>query len=88
MEDASANVQGATYPDVSHLAVSLFSKVKLIKRTHPQVSRKIDSLEREIRDRLELIKGEIAKLNRKDQDLVKILVINGIHRTAEEVLID
>ena len=74
--------------EVGSLAISIFSKVRDIKKSHPEVSKKIDRLEKEIRERLVDIKGEISKLESHDRDLVKILVINGLHRTADEVLID
>ena len=74
--------------DISHLAVSLFDKVRTIKSSHPGVAKQIDRLEREIRERLEGIRGQISKLNRQDRELVTVLVINGLHRTADEVLIE
>ena len=74
--------------EIGSLAISIFTKVRDIKKTHPDVSRKIDRLEKEIRDRLVQIKGEISKLDRHDRDLVTILVINGLHRSADEVLVD
>ncbi len=74
--------------DISSLASSLFEKVRDIKSTHPQVARKIDALELEIRERLEEIRRQIGKLGKPDQELVKVLVINGLYRTADEVLLD
>ena len=75
--------------DVSLLAMSIFDKVREIKRKNPTVSRNIDKLEREIRDRLESVRTQIARVSEQhDRDLVTILVINGLHRTADEVLID
>lgn len=74
--------------DITGMAVSIFQKVRDVKRGNPTVSRRIDGLEREIRERLQSIKREIARLDKKDRDLVTILVINGLQRTAEEVLIE
>ncbi|HKS15684.1 MAG TPA: hypothetical protein VJU16_00065 [Planctomycetota bacterium] len=74
--------------DISYLAVSIFDKVKTIKSNHPGVARQIDRLETEIRERLDSIREQIAKLNRHDRELVTVLVINGLHRTADEVLIE
>ena len=74
--------------DISYLAVSLFDKVRSIKNSNPAVARNIDRLEREIRDRLESIQAQIAKLNKHDRELVTVLVINGLHRTADEILIE
>jgi hypothetical protein len=74
--------------DISYLAVSLFDKVRTIKGNHPGVARQIDRLEREVRERLESIREQIAKLNRQERELVTVLVINGLHRTADEVLIE
>lgn len=70
------------------MATSLFDRIRQIKREHRPISRNIDRYEREIRLRLESIKREINHLDKHDQDLVTILVINGLHRTADEVLID
>ena len=69
------------------MAVSIFDKVRQIKSVNPGVSRRIDNMEKEIRERLEKIHKEIMKLDKRDQDLVTILVINGIHRSTEEVLV-
>ncbi len=68
--------------------LSIFDKVKSIKQANPEVSKKIDMLEKEIRDKMYEIKEQIKKLNREDQDLVTVLVIQGIHRAADEVFID
>jgi len=85
MAQARAKISEA---DISYLAVSLFDKVRTIKNNHPGVARQIDRLEREVRERLESMREQIAKLNRHDRELVTVLVINGLHRTADEVLIE
>jgi len=74
--------------DVSQIAISIFDKVREIKKANPEVSKAIDKLEAEIRERLVAIKKNIDKFNKKEKDLVTILVINGLHRTADEILID
>ena len=76
-----------TSQDISTMALSIFDKVRDIKRRNPHVARNIDRVEREIRQRLDEIHRQIQKLDKKDRDLVTILVINGLHRTADEVLI-
>jgi hypothetical protein len=73
---------------VADMALSIFQRVSDIKRSHPEAARKIDRAEKEIRDRLVEIKKQIDVLDKKDRDLVTILVINGIHRTTDEVLVD
>ena len=78
----------AKQADISYLAVSLFDKVRDIKSDHPAVAKRIDALESEIRERLESIRAQIAKLSKQDRELVTVLVINGLHRTADEVLIE
>ena len=74
--------------DISDMALSIFDKVREIKRGNPTIANKIDKQEREIRLLLEEIRKQIKKLDQHDRDLVTILVINGLHRTADEVLID
>ena len=75
--------------DVSLLALSLFDKVREINEKHPPIARSIDRLERDIRRRLESIQKQIRRLrDRHDRDLVTVLVITSLHRTADEVLLD
>lgn len=73
--------------EIGRLALHMFGKVRQIKTSHPEISRTIDRMEREIRQRLEVIRDQIAMLDAHDRDLVTILVINGIHRTSDEVLL-
>ncbi len=73
--------------EITQMAVSIFEKVREIKRSNRNVARRIDRLELEIRNRLEKIRNEINRLDKHDQDLVTILVINGVHRSTEEVLV-
>lgn len=73
--------------EITDMAISIFDRVKSIKKANPDVARSIDTLEAEIRDRMVEIRKQIQGLNDHDRDLVTVLVINGIHRTAEEVLI-
>ncbi len=68
--------------------LSIFDKVKVIKQQNPEISKSIDKLEKEIREKMYEIKNYIKQLNKEDQDLVTVLVIQGIHRTADEVFID
>jgi hypothetical protein len=74
--------------DLSAAAVSVFERVKRIKAESPEVSRKIDRLEADIRKRLVEIKELVAKLDPADRDFVTVLIVNGVHRTADETLLD
>lgn len=74
--------------DLTELAVSVFDKVKRIKSENPELSRRIDRLEGDIRKKMVEIKSLVEKFDKKDRDLVTVLIINGFHRTADEVLID
>ncbi|MEK7469186.1 MAG: hypothetical protein AAB074_17570 [Planctomycetota bacterium] len=74
--------------DLSAAAISVFDKVKRIKSENPEVSRKIDRLEAEIRKKIVELRSHVAKLDTKDRDFVTVLIVNGIHRTADEVLLD
>ena len=86
---ASRKLDPARKEDITVMALSLFDRVRQIKKDNPKPTRKIDTMEREIRARLEGIREAIANIpDQQDRDLVTILVINGLHRTADEVLID
>jgi hypothetical protein len=73
--------------DISRMAVSVFDKVKRIKSENPAPARKIDALEADIRKKLVEIRTLVEKFDPADRDLIKVLIINGLHRTADEVLI-
>ncbi|MCA8918332.1 MAG: hypothetical protein KDB32_04585 [Planctomycetes bacterium] len=70
------------------MVTQLFDRVRLIKRNHPDESRKIDALETEIRDRLMKIKDTVDEFPHLERELITVLVINGVHRMCDEILID
>ncbi|MBI3268164.1 MAG: hypothetical protein HYZ53_04020 [Planctomycetes bacterium] len=76
-------------PDIRDIALSIFDKVRAIKRANPEVAKAVDRAEKEIRLKLVDIRTHIDRLEKKeDRELVTVLVINGLHRTADEVLVD
>jgi hypothetical protein len=70
------------------MVTKLFDRVRIIKHQHPELSRRIDGLETEIRDRLMSIKDTIDEFPPVERELITVLVINGIHRMSDEILID
>ena len=70
------------------MVTKLFDRVRIIKHHHPDLSRRIDALETEIRDRLMSIKDTIDDFPPVERELITVLVINGIHRMCDEILID
>jgi len=70
------------------MVTKLFDRVRIIKHHHPELSRRIDGLETEIRDRLMSIKDTIDDFPPQERELITVLVINGIHRMCDEILID
>lgn len=74
--------------DTVQMARSIFEKVRAIKAANPAVARKVDRSESEIRKLLEKIHADIGKLDRHDRDLVAIMVINGLYKAADEILVE
>lgn len=70
------------------MVTRLFDRVRAIKRGHPEHSRRVDGLEAEVRDRLMAIKDTIDEFPPNERELVTVLVINGIHKMCDEILID
>ncbi|MCC6465421.1 MAG: hypothetical protein IT463_08800 [Planctomycetes bacterium] len=70
------------------MVTRLFDRVRQIKRAHPDLSRTIDSTEAEIRDRLMRIKDVIDEFPHQERELLTVLVINGVHKMCDEILID
>jgi predicted transcriptional regulator len=70
------------------MVTRVFDRVRQIKRAHPELSRRVDTLEAEIRDRLMSIKDAIDDFPRMERELITVLVINGIHKMCDEILID
>jgi hypothetical protein len=69
------------------MATRIFSRVRQLKRTHPEPSRRVDALEDEIRDRIRALRDTIAEFPKLERDLVTVLVINGIHKMCDEILV-
>jgi hypothetical protein len=74
--------------DITKMAMAIFDKVRTIKTDHPEIAKTIDGLEKQIKDHMTEIRAQIDRLDEHDRDLVTILVINGLHRAADEILID
>lgn len=70
------------------MVTRIFDRVRQIKRAHPEHSRRVDALEGEIRDRLMQIKDTIDEFPHMERELITVLVINGIHKMCDEILID
>jgi hypothetical protein len=70
------------------MVTKLFDRVRIIKHHHPELSRRIDALETEIRDRLMSIKDTIDEFPPVERELITVLVINGVHKMCDEILID
>ena len=70
------------------MVTKLFDRVRIIKHHHPELSRKIDGLESDIRDRLMTIKDAIDEFPPMERELITVLVINGVHKMCDEILID
>ena len=70
------------------MVTRIFDRVRQIKMRHPEQSRNIDALESEIRDRLMRIKDSIDEFPKNDRGLITVLVINGVHKMCDEILID
>ena len=70
------------------IVTQVFDRVRQIKLKHPDQSRRIDVAERDIRDRLMRIKDTIDEFPRIEKELITVLVINGVHKMCDEILID
>ncbi len=76
---------GAIKPGI---VTQVFDRVRQIKLRHPELSRRVDSFESDIRDRLMSIKDAIDEFPRTEKELITVLVINGVHKMCDEILID
>lgn len=62
-------------------------EINEIKRANPEVFRKVDGFERDLRDRLRRIHALICELHLEDQELVSTAVIHGLHRMTDEIFL-
>lgn len=58
-----------------------------LKSAHPQIAAEIDLNEWEIRKCMETIRTAVDQLPEENRELVTVLVINGIHRMCDDILI-
>lgn len=70
------------------IVTQVFDRVRQIKMRHPELSRRVDGLESEIRDKLMSIKDTIDEFPKVEKELITVLVINGVHKMCDEILID
>lgn len=80
---------GANHDEVRPgMVTRIFDRVKMIKLKHPESARKIDGQEARIRDCLMSIKDSLDEFPAADRELITVLVINGVHKMCDEILID
>lgn len=70
------------------IVTQVFDRVRTIKMKHPELSRRVDGLEADIRDKLMSIKDAIDEFPKVEKELITVLVINGVHKMCDEILID
>lgn len=70
------------------MVTRLFDRVRQIKRAHPELSQRVDIKEAEVRNCLMVIKDAIDEFPTMERELITALVINGIHKMCDEILID
>lgn len=70
------------------MVTRIFDRVRTIKMKHPELSRRVDGQEARIRDCLMAIKDALDDFPSEERELVTVLVINGVHKMCDEILID
>lgn len=69
------------------IVLNFSGELKEIQESHPQLAAKVDVFNQAFRERMEEVKKEIDRFPDEEQELVRILVINGMHKTADEVFL-
>lgn len=71
----------------NRLADSLVKRVQQVKVDHPEISASIDATEQRIQGLMETMRDVVRMLpEKKDRDLMTVLVINEVHRCVESLL--
>lgn len=70
------------------MVTRIFDRVRMIKLKHPEQARLVDSQEGKIRDSLMAIKDALDEFPSDERELITVLVINGVHKMCDEILID
>ena len=70
------------------MVTRIFDRVRTIKMKHPELSRKVDAQELRIRDCLMAIRDCLDDFPAEERELITVLVINGVHKMCDEILID
>ncbi len=69
------------------IVLNFQGELKGIKEQHPELAARVDIFAQQTREKMQEIKDQINRLPDDFQDLVKILVINGCHKMADEVFL-
>ena len=70
------------------LAEDFFKRIREIKNDNPETTRVIDKQERAIHRSLWSIREAIDLMAPQERELVRILVINGIYKASDEILLE
>lgn len=63
-------------------------ELEKIRQDHPEVNEKFLQFRNDVRTLVKEIRDLVGTLPEEDRELVRILVINGIHRMTDEVFLE
>ncbi|MBK9974932.1 MAG: hypothetical protein IPP14_09180 [Planctomycetes bacterium] len=70
------------------MVTRIFDRVRQVKMKFPELARRVDSQEAKIRDCMMTIRDTLDDFPTEERELITVLVINGIHKMCDEILID
>lgn len=69
------------------IVLSFQGELKSIQEQHPDLAARVDVFSQQIRDKMQAIREQIDQFPMPEREMVQILVINGIHKTTDEVFL-
>jgi hypothetical protein len=70
--------------ELTRMAVSIFERVRQLKKQHPALSRHIDQNEKEIRAHLGEIRHEIATFPQKERSLAALVIFHRLRKRMSD----
>ncbi len=70
------------------IALSLLNNIIEIQKRNPEVSKRVDKLQKDLTAKMEELRAELLGLDERDRELMTVTIINFVHEKADEIFLD
>lgn len=72
----------------ARIALSLLNNIIEIQKKNPDLSKRVDKLQKDLAAKMEEMRAELTSLDERERELMTVSIINFVHEKADEIFLD